>query len=143
MQQPGADPVSRLPHGPSFRFLTRIVELRPGAFGEGVWTVSGTEEMFAGHFPGDPVVPGVLIVESMAQLAGLVGFDLGEDASTRRVVLSHVNVKFLAAVRPPADIHLRARLERRLGSLQLFDVSARIGEAAIATGVLALATEHP
>src|SRR4051812_38571402 len=62
---PKVDYLSRLPHQPPFRFVSRITEMRDGDSAEGVWSVHGTEAFFAGHFPGRPLVPGVLIVEAL------------------------------------------------------------------------------
>lgn len=61
-----------LPHGPEFRFLDKVVSLTPGKEGTGEYLVRGDEFFLRGHFPGDPIFPGVLLVEAAAQLAGVV-----------------------------------------------------------------------
>jgi len=61
-----------LPHGPEFRFVDRLTALEPGVHGAGEYTVRGDEPFLRGHFPGDPMMPGVLLVEAAAQLAGIV-----------------------------------------------------------------------
>lgn len=130
------DVLERLPHRPPFRFLSRLVSLSPGERGEGLWTVRGDEAFLAGHFPGDPIVPGVLISEALAQLSGLVGLHATGAQSGRLV---HVDMRYDTTVRPPADILLRSTLSRSMGPLRQFEVSAHLGDQRVARGTLALA----
>ena len=127
-----ANLLARLPHGEPFRFVTKVLNVRSGESAEGVWEITGTEDFFRGHFPGKPLVPGVLIAEALAQLSGLATPDAGPG------MLAQVDVRFDAPVAPPAQIALRSKLNRSIGSLQQFQVSASVGDATVASGTITL-----
>jgi len=132
--EPTTDILHRLPQGPEFRFVSRIIDLEAGRRAVGVWRVDGAEPFFKGHFPHNPVVPGVLVTEALAQVSGLAA-GCGTDAR-----LAHVDVRFDSAATPPADIVLRSSLARRFGSLAQFEVEALVGERRIARGTLTLSS---
>jgi len=132
------DPLQHLPHQEPFRFITRVVSLAPGENGEAIWAVRGHEDFFRGHFPTDPIVPGVLISEALAQLSGLVGLHrAAAPGGSGRLI--HVDMRYDGTVRPPAEVVLRSTLTRTMGPLRQFDVSAHVGETRVARGTLALA----
>ncbi len=125
------DYVARLPHREPFRFISKTTQVKEGELAEGIWSVSGKEAFFAGHFPGNPVVPGVLIAEALAQLSGIAG-----GGSSGK--LAQVDVRFDQSVVPPAEIVLSSKLARTMGALQQFEVSASVGGNVVARGTLTL-----
>lgn len=129
------DPLAQLPHAEPFRFVTTVNAVKPGESAEGVWNVSGTEDFFRGHFPRNPLVPGVLIAEALAQISGIAGTGAGQ---SRSGVLAHVDVRFETPVAPPATILLRSKLAASMGALQKFDVSALANDIVIASGSITL-----
>jgi len=144
---PGAGPavavdldniLNNLPHAEPFKFVTRVASLDPGVSGEGVWRVSGEEAFFAGHFPGQPIVPGVLMAEALAQMSGLVGLSTVNGEAPPAGRLAHFDVRFSSAAEPPVEVVLRSKLTRTLGDLYHFDVEALVGSDVIAKGSLSL-----
>jgi len=143
------DILNRLPHRPPFRFITDKIDLTGGDSGEAVWRVTGDEPFFEGHFPGAPIVPGVLIGEALAQLSGLIvagqldpSPPVGDAHGPGTPIpgkLAHIDLRFSSAVAPPADIALTSRLERVVGVLWQFEVAARTGDQRVARGGLTLA----
>ena len=134
------NPADLLPHGPSFRFVSEVVTCASGT-AEARWSVSGDEHFLSGHFPGNPMVPGVLIGEALAQTAGIAlhtaeGVNLPNTPVGR---LAQLDLKFTATAHPPVQIHLTATYAGSFGSLHLFQVSARAAERALASGRLVLA----
>ena len=67
----GIDPTDLLPHREPFLFVTEVLEVVPGERASASWRITGDEPFFAGHFPGRPTLPGVLMVEALAQVGAL------------------------------------------------------------------------
>ncbi len=130
--------LDNLPHRKPFRFVTSVEVLQPGVRASGTWRIGGDEDFFAGHFPGDPVVPGVLLAESLAQLSGLVAFGDGA-GGLRAARLAQVSVKFQMGVSPPALVRLESSLTKEMLGLVLFDVRATVNDSIAASGTLVLA----
>ena len=106
-----------LPHRPPMLLIDRVVDILGCQSGRGIKAVSISDPVFAGHFPGFPVMPGVLIVEAMAQTAGaLVMNNLGETASGRIVYFMTVDkARFRRPVTPGDVVEIPVRLLRARG----------------------------
>ncbi len=131
----------RLPHGPAFRFVSRVTSLVPGVGGTAIWHLDGQEAFFESHFPGHPLVPGVLMTEALAQLSGIVGFaDPAGHGPSKPAHLAHTDVRYLKPVEPPVDIELHAQLDKTLGDLKQFSVQAKVDGQTVAEGHISLAS---
>ena len=106
----------------------------------GTFRVTGDEPYFASHFPGNPIVPGVLIVEALAQLAGIAAAKGKRRAKVNGRLVS-VNVRFDAPAAPPAELMLEVTVTQTMGRLTLCDVAARLGERGVCRGELVIARE--
>jgi 3-hydroxyacyl-[acyl-carrier-protein] dehydratase len=107
-----------LPHGPEFRFVDRLTALDPGKAGAGEYTLRGDEPFLGGHFPGQPLMPGVLLVEAAAQVAGAVAQSDPEIPPLPGLKLTALRaVKILGTARPGEPIRIEARVTGRLGNL--------------------------
>jgi 3-hydroxyacyl-[acyl-carrier-protein] dehydratase len=118
-----------LPHRYPFLMLDRLISVEPGAAAVGLKNVTINEPYFAGHFPDEPIVPGVLILESMAQCGGFI-FDM---ASKRGYIAGFDRVKFLRPVYPGDQLVLEMKLVQQLGDLARVSGEARVDGQRVAS----------
>ncbi len=137
-----------LPHRSPFLFVDRITEFNKDKNIVAEKDICLDEPFFAGHFPGRPIMPGVLVSEALAQtcglLLGLPMLNAGKSADANRPAyfLAGVNMKYLAPVLPEQILSLEAGLVKGFSGLFMFDVSARVQDMLIAKGTLTLAEER-
>jgi 3-hydroxyacyl-[acyl-carrier-protein] dehydratase len=118
-----------LPHREPFLFLERLAEIVPGESAVGYKAVSYNEPHFRGHFPDYPVMPGVLIVEAMAQTAGaLVMHTIGAEASDRVYFLGVDKARFRKPVRPGDLLRMPVKALQKRGTVWRFSGQAFVGD---------------
>jgi 3-hydroxyacyl-[acyl-carrier-protein] dehydratase len=128
-----------LPHRPPFVFVREVVACDPGKSVDARTWFDADDPMFAGHFPGNPIVPGVIITEALAQAAGIAAASGYPETAKPRFLLSAIRMmKFLGAVRPGDRIDLRAEKIAATETLLQFRVAARVNGAVTAEGQLVL-----
>lgn len=124
-----------LPHGPEFRFVDAWECVEPGKSGTGSYRVRGDEDFLKGHFPGRPLMPGVILIEAIAQLGGVVAQSDPATEPLSDLLLTGVRgAKILGAAVPGERLEIRATVEGRLGGM--IQIS---GEVSVAGRLLASA----
>jgi 3-hydroxyacyl-[acyl-carrier-protein] dehydratase len=136
--------LSLLPHGPEFRFLDRVTELEPGHRGRAEYKIRGDEPFLRGHFPGEPIFPGVLLVEAAAQLVGVVAQSDPAIPPLAGLKLAALRqVKILGSARPGETLEVEALVTGRMGHLIQAQASVRVADKIILTAELTLAGNSP
>jgi 3-hydroxyacyl-[acyl-carrier-protein] dehydratase len=116
-----------LPHRYPFLLIDKLVDLVPGESAVGIKNVTFNEPFFQGHFPGRPIMPGVLIIEAMAQTAACVVVQ-GMPKSDKRLVyfMSVENARFRKPVVPGDQLRIHVKKERNRGTVWRFAGEARV-----------------
>ncbi|SFS19683.1 3-hydroxyacyl-[acyl-carrier-protein] dehydratase [Dyella sp. OK004] len=126
-----------LPHRYPFLLVDRVIELDPDKRVVALKNVTINEPFFQGHFPGHPVMPGVLIVEAMAQTAGLltqISSRLKGNTGSPLFYLAKVdNARFSAIVSPGDQLRMEVTLKRLLRSMGLFEARATVDGKEVAS----------
>ncbi len=131
--------LSALPHRPPFVFVRQVLRCDAGRIAECSASFDGDDPMFAGHFPGNPLVPGVILTEALAQTAGIAAASGYPENARPLFLLSAIRgMKFLVSVRPEEEIRLRAEKLAQVGQLLQFKVQASVGGTVVAEGQLVL-----
>lgn len=141
------DIMALLPHRPPFLLVDRITELEPAARAVGHKCVTINEPFFQGHFPGHPVMPGVLILEALAQVAGVVTFTGFEERGLVAYFTGISDAKFRSPVRPGDLLLMEAvntNTKMRFGKLlSFFSMTATVEGARVAEASCSFALIDP
>jgi 3-hydroxyacyl-[acyl-carrier-protein] dehydratase len=130
-----------LPHRGSFALLDRVIEVEPGRRAVGTRVISRTDPVLADHFPGRPIVPGVLIIETLGQLCGIVlwsapATNVAEGGTPMGVLAGVKKFRFHRLVVPGDVLALTAVCTARLSNLAEFQVAAHVDREPAADGIV-------
>jgi 3-hydroxyacyl-[acyl-carrier-protein] dehydratase len=136
--------LSSLPHGHEFRFLDRLLELDPGVSATAEYTVRGDEHFLRGHFPDEPMMPGVLLLEAIAQLAGAVAQSdpsLGPLSNLRLTAVR--GAKIVGTAVPGEILKVKAQVVARLSNLIQARGTVEVESGTIVEAEVTLSGESP
>jgi 3-hydroxyacyl-[acyl-carrier-protein] dehydratase len=123
--------IKKLPHRYPFLLVDRVLEVEKGVSIKGLKNVSINEPFFPGHFPHRPVMPGVLMLEALAQLAALLAFEtMGQDHDPE-VLVYFVGIdgaRFKRPVEPGDQLIMDVKLERHKAGIYKFNCTGHVGE---------------
>lgn len=127
-----------LPHRYPFLLVDRVLELEPNQRILAVKNVSINEPFFQGHFPGHPVMPGVLVLEALAQAGGLLTqLSVPEGVANREEKLFYLvkidNARFSSMVVPGDRLELEVRLKRMIRNMAMYECAARVDGKQVAS----------
>ena len=131
--------LERLPHRYPFLLVDRVLECRPGESIRALKNVTYNEPFFPGHFPDRPVMPGVMIIEALAQVAGILCFvtaNVIPDHNTRLYLVAIDKARFRRPVVPGDQLLLTAQLERSLKGIWRFSTVAMVDDQEVAQAQL-------
>lgn len=120
-----------LPHRYPFLMVDRILDIQPGVSALGIKNVTVNEPFFQGHFPGQPIMPGVLIVEALAQVAGILAFKSGIEGDAV-YFMSIEKAKFRKPVVPGDQILFEVKTLQQRRNVCKFSGTAKVDEKVVA-----------
>lgn len=129
--------MQRIPHRYPFLLIDKVKDIIPGESATGIKNVTVNEPFFQGHFPGHPIMPGVLIVEAMAQTAAIVVVETFNDAASEKLVyfMSIDSARFRKPVLPGHTLNLEVTKEHGRGKVWRFKGIAKADNVVMAEAV--------
>lgn len=131
--------VHQLPHQPPMRLLDDVIDVVPGERATGQRRTVESDFFFQGHFPGQPVVPAVILIELLAQTGGIAAAGVESGAPRQLRVAAIGPFKFPAAAGAGQTLEAHARVAGRLGAMIKIEGEVRADGRIVATGSLTLA----
>ncbi len=131
--------LQHLPHRYPFLLVDRVLELEAGKSIHAYKNVTFNEHFFTGHFPHHPVMPGVLIMEALAQAAGILSFETMGEMPTEDSVFYFVGIdeaRFKKPVMPGDQLHLHVTIERQMRGIWKYDAVAKVEGDVVASAKL-------
>jgi 3-hydroxyacyl-[acyl-carrier-protein] dehydratase len=128
-----------IPHRYPFLLIDRILEVEPGVRATGIKCVTINEPFFTGHFPGYPVMPGVLIVEALAQVGTVAMLTVEANQGKLGFFAGIDNFRFRGQVTPGDTLTLEVVITRMKGSIGKGQATAKVGDKVVAEGELMFA----
>lgn len=137
--------MERIPHRYPFLLIDRVEDIVAGEKACGVKNVTANEPFFQGHFPGHPIMPGVLIIEAMAQTAAIVVIESLSDAAGQLVYFMSIDsAKFRKPVLPGHTVRLNVEKEHGRGKIWRFKGQAKVGDTLMAEATFtAMIVDNP
>jgi len=123
-----------LPQKKPFLFLDHVTEAVPGERAAGTKTFPAGDRIFENHLPDEPLVPGVILIEALAQLCAVVLIPRDGGQPIHGYLAEVSRIRFRRLIHPDEVIRLEARLDRRMGTAARFEVCARVGDEVAAEG---------
>jgi 3-hydroxyacyl-[acyl-carrier-protein] dehydratase len=132
-----------IPHRAPFLWIDRVEELEPGARCVAVKLVDPADPIFAGHFPAKPILPGVLLIEAVAQTAGVMLGSAGREVAGRGVaLLAAVNrFKFLKPVSPGQELRIETKKLTEVGKMACIGGTVWVDGEMVASGELSVVSD--
>ena len=128
-----------LPHRFPFLMVDRILEIEPGERAVGMKNVTINEPFFQGHWPNNPVMPGVLVLEAMAQVGGIMLLSLAPDAAQLALFGGVTKARFRQQVHPGDQLWLEVEMVRRRGDIGKVKATAKVNGRVVADAELTFA----
>ncbi len=133
-----------LPHRYPFLLVDRIIDIESDDRATGVKNVTFNEPHFNGHFPGEPIMPGVLIVEAMAQTCGAIVARRHSEGARKLVYFMTIDgAKFRKPVVPGDVLHLKVEKLKQRGSIFKFECLGFVGEQKVAEAIISAMMVDP